>query len=135
MHDDLEKELSFRSSRSSGSGGQNVNKVSTKIELSFDVVNSSLLTEQEKFRVLAKLKNRIGKDDVLKITSHAERSQYMNKQKAIEKFKHLLQNSLKVEKKRIKTKTPFAIKEERLILKKKTSLKKSLRKKDNFLDD
>jgi len=135
MHDDLEKELSFRSSRSSGSGGQNVNKVSTKVELSFDVVNSALLSEQEKIRVLAKLKNRIGKDGVLKITSQAERSQYMNKQKAIEKFKYLLQNSLKIEKKRIKTKLPPVIKEERLNLKKKTSLKKSLRKKDNFLDD
>ncbi len=122
------KELSFKASRSSGSGGQNVNKVSTKIELRFDVDSSLLLTDNEKDRVKIKLKNRISSENILIITSDSERTQLGNKKKAIEIFFDLLEKALRKPKKRIKTKPTKASKEKRLKKKKIQSDKKQLRK-------
>ena len=122
------KELNFKTSRSSGSGGQNVNKVSTKVELRFNVVNSLLLTDDEKDRVLEKLKNRISSEGILIISSDTERTQLRNKKKVIEIFLELLEKSLKKPKKRIKTKPSRASKEKRLKEKKIKSDKKQSRK-------
>ena len=122
------KELSFKASRSSGSGGQNVNKVSTKIELRFDVDSSLLLTDNEKDRIKIKLKNRISSENILIITSDSERTQLGNKKKAIEIFFDLLEKALRKPKKRIKTKPTKASKEKRLKKKKIQSDKKQLRK-------
>ncbi len=122
------KELRFKASRSSGSGGQNVNKVSTKIELRFDIDNSLLLTDNEKDRVKAKLKNRISSENILIISSDSERTQLRNKKKTIEIFFDLLEKALRKPKKRIKTKPTKASKEKRLKEKKIQSEKKQLRK-------
>lgn len=121
-------EFVFQASRSGGKGGQNVNKVSTKIELNFDIVNSSLLDETEKNILCEKLKNRIDKNGVLKIVSQTERSQLLNKNKAIEKFYILIEKAFKKEKVRHKTKPTVSSKEQRLKIKKVVSQKKSNRK-------
>ena len=124
----FEEELSFRSSRSGGKGGQNVNKVETKIELSFDVINSRLLNDEEKKKILSKLKNRIDKEGMFKIVSQSERSQFLNKTVAIKKFIDLISDALKKEKIRKKVSLSRSEKEKRLNEKKKLSVKKDLRK-------
>ncbi|MEA2105657.1 MAG: alternative ribosome rescue aminoacyl-tRNA hydrolase ArfB [Bacteroidota bacterium] len=122
------KELVFKAVRSSGSGGQNVNKVSTKVELRFDVEHSEFLTEDDKNRIFKKLKNRISNEGILIITSDTERTQLRNKNKAVELFFNLLEQALKKPKKRKKTKPTRASKEKRLKEKKVQSEKKQLRK-------
>ena len=123
----LIKELSFKASRSSGSGGQNVNKVSTKVELRFDIINTRLFAENEINRILIKLKNRISSDGILIITSDSERTQLGNKKKVIELFFELIEKAIKKPKKRVKTKPTKASKEKRLKEKKIKSDKKRLR--------
>lgn len=124
------KELIFKASRSSGSGGQNVNKVSTKVELRFDIDSSLLLADNEKNRIKIKLKNRISSENILIISSDSERTQLGNKKKAIEIFFDLLEKALRKPKKRIKTKPTKASKERRLKEKKRKSDKKKYRKLD-----
>lgn len=128
--DQIIKELTFKTSRSSGSGGQNVNKVSTKVELRFDIENSLLLSDFEKNRIENKLKNRISNDGILILTSDTERTQLGNKKKVIELFFELIEKALKKPKKRIKTKPTKASKEKRLKNKKIQSEKKRLRNPD-----
>jgi len=123
-------ELQFKTSRSSGKGGQHVNKVSTKVELRFDIINSQLLSDEEKKRLLQKLKNRINKEGILQIASDKERSQLANKKAVIEKFYALLTKALKVPKKRIPAKPSQKAKKKRLKEKKLLSEKKKLRRKD-----
>lgn len=125
-------EFIFQASRSGGKGGQNVNKVSTKIELNFDILNSSVLDDAEKNILVEKLKNRTDKNGVLKIVSQSERSQLLNKNKAIEKFYALIAKAFKKEKQRYRTKPTKNSKEERLKSKKIISHKKSGRRADIF---
>lgn len=127
--EDILSEVTFKTSRSGGKGGQNVNKVETKIELIFNVLNSKYLTDEEKELVLEKLNNRIDKNGNLRIVSQTERSQYMNKLKSIQKFLELIAKSLRKKKKRLKTKPTTVSKENRIKKKKITSLKKSNRSK------
>src|SRR4030042_1602013 len=87
-------ELIYSASRSGGPGGQNVNKVNTKVELRFNVKNSSSLTVYEKEKILIILANRINSDGELLIISQSERSQLMNRKKAEEKFFKLLASAL-----------------------------------------
>jgi len=126
----LDTEFNFKTSRSSGAGGQNVNKVSTKVELDFDVVNSVLLTAEQKEIILNKLENRITKDGVLQIIVQAERSQLGNKEIAIKKCYELLNKCFVVVKKRRATKPSKGSKERRLSSKKRDSDIKKSRKKD-----
>lgn len=125
----LENELKFLAVRSGGKGGQNVNKVSTKIELYLDVNKSSVLTEEEKSLIISKLKTRVSSDGILRIVSQTERSQLQNKIVAKKKFFELLTQAFKKEKKRKKTNPSKASKVTRLKMKKIISEKKSLRVK------
>jgi ribosome-associated protein len=132
---DFNKEIEIKASRSSGKGGQNVNKVSTKIELVFDVNASELLNEEEKTVIMEKLSNRISKEGKLIIQSQESRSQLTNKEIAIDKLYELLENALKKEKPRKKTKPSLAKKEQRLQGKKVLSDKKKNRNYRKFNDD
>jgi ribosome-associated protein len=98
-----EKELVFTATRSSGPGGQNVNKVSTRIELRFNIKKSAYLSESEKLMIFAKLKNKINAEGELIIVNQTERSQLKNKEKAIDKFYSMLSNALTVNPSRVST--------------------------------
>lgn len=126
---DFYPEFIFKTSRSSGKGGQNVNKVSSKVELSFYVLNSSLLTLDQKNKIYKKLSSKINNDGVLQIICQADRSQLKNKETAIKKFYELLTKCFVEPKKRIKTKPSKAAKEKRITSKKIVSEKKEFRKK------
>lgn len=99
----FENEFTFNATRSSGPGGQNVNKVSTRIELRFDVDHSSMLTEDEKVILNDKLKKKISKEGILIIVSQTARSQFENRDIAIKKFYDLVTKALTPVKKRKKT--------------------------------
>ncbi|RLD65087.1 MAG: aminoacyl-tRNA hydrolase [Bacteroidetes bacterium] len=125
---DFTNELSISASRSSGPGGQNVNKVNTKVEVRLNIEDSNLLSDEEKILLFEKLANKINKLGELIVVSQSERTQLQNKEKAIEKLNLLIANALKVEKKRKKSKIPKSVKEKRLKDKKLKSKKKDKRK-------
>ncbi len=124
---DFSNEFVFSASRSGGAGGQNVNKVSTKMELRFSIDNSQLLTEEEKGILHLKL-TRINLAGEWIIVSQTERSQLGNKEKCIEKFYAQLEKALTPRKKRKATRVTKAMKEQRLEEKKQVTQKKELRK-------
>lgn len=120
----LIKELDFKAVRSSGPGGQNVNKVSTKIELRFNIDQSAELTEVEKAKIKSKLDYQLTNQNELLVFDQSSRSQLTNKDNAIYKFITLITQALKPEKKRVPTKPTIASKLTRLENKKKLSEKK-----------
>ena len=121
-------ELSYKTSRSSGSGGQNVNKVETSVTVIWKVEDSTVFTESEKERILLKLKNKINAEGILQTTVSESRTQLQNKKIATEKIQEFVNKSLIVPKKRIATKPSRAKVEKRLESKKKLSEKKENRK-------
>jgi len=125
---DFSSEAEFSASRSSGPGGQSVNKVNTKVELRLDIQKSILLSDKEKGRVYKKLCNRINNKGVLIITAQSERSQIGNKDKASKKLNQLIEKALIVEKRRIATRVPRSVIRKRLKNKKRTSDSKKTRK-------
>lgn len=133
MSIDIEKlmgECVFTAVGSSGSGGQNVNKVSSKVVLSFDVNASEVLSEIEKLRILEKLTNRISKNGILQISSDTERTQWLNKKAVTAKFQLLIRQSLQQERKRYATKPTYQSVQKRLDDKKRQSTKKHFRSGD-----
>lgn len=126
---DLHKELKFRTSRSSGSGGQHVNKVSTRVELLFDVLNSEALDDGEKALLMDRLSNRITKEGVLLIASDASRSQLQNKNTVIKKFDTWVTKALQPVKERPQASAFTADKRKRLQEKKHIAEKKASRQK------
>ena len=125
---DLQKEVSYKTSRSGGKGGQNVNKVSSKVELLFDICQSNLFTDEQKAVLLAKLQGRLNRDGHLQVMSEEERSQYLNKERALEKLQLILTHALHQPKARKATKPGKAMIEARLAKKKMQSAKKANRK-------
>ncbi len=122
-------EMAFSTSRSSGPGGQNVNKVNTKVELRFNIEESSLLSDDDKKHLYKELSNKINSRGELILVSEKFRSQLKNKQQVIEKFFSLIIKALTPSKKRIPIKPTMASKEKRLESKKIQSDKKISRKK------
>ena len=123
----LHIELQFRTSRSSGAGGQHVNKVSTQVELLFDVEASAFLSDTQKARVRKNLKNRINRDGILQL--RCSRSQHRNKQLVIQHFDELIAKAVQAPPKRKKVKARQADPATRLRKKKQHSEKKAMRKK------
>ena len=124
---DFESELQFQASRSGGAGGQNVNKVATKVELRFHVQQSALLTEEEKALVQEKLANRISNDGYLQVVCQTERSQLKNKELCISRFHELLRQALTRQKRRTATRPSRASVRQRLESKKRQAQKKANR--------
>ncbi|WP_242117308.1 alternative ribosome rescue aminoacyl-tRNA hydrolase ArfB [Aestuariivivens sediminicola] len=122
------QELTFKAVRSSGSGGQHVNKTSTKVELTFDLNASAAFNDEQKLLLLKKLKKRISKDGLLILQSDESRSQHKNKTIVTRRFMALVQSALEKPKKRISTKVPKSAITKRLKNKQKQSDKKEFRK-------
>lgn len=120
----LIQELQFKAVRSGGAGGQHVNKVSSKIELIFDLPSSNALSEVEKDRITTKLASRLTKENMLLMQCDESRSQHKNKELVIKRFLELLENALKIPKKRRQTKPSNSAIEKRLKSKKEAAQKK-----------
>jgi ribosome-associated protein len=127
--EELIKTVTFKTSRSGGKGGQNVNKVSSKVELIFNVEETMLFSDEEKALLLERLKTKIDSEGNLHIVAQVDRSQLANKEIAIKKFIDLLTKSLKIQKKRKPTKIPKSVVENRLNNKLANANKKENRKK------
>ena len=122
-------ELEFRFSRSAGPGGQNLNKLSTRVELLFDLAHSDALNDAQKLRIARALKARVGRDGLLRITAQESRSQWRNREDALEKFASLLRQALVKRKTRIPTLPSIASRERKALAKRVQSKKKTLRRR------
>jgi ribosome-associated protein len=129
MKIDITKEILFRTARSGGKGGQNVNKVETMVEGYFSIQDSALLTEDQKRLLAYKLSSRIHSDGYIQVRSQVHRTQLGNKAEVIRKMHALLEAALKKEKRRIATKPTAAAKERRVEHKKRQSQLKAGRRK------
>ncbi|PIB27979.1 peptide chain release factor 1 [Maribacter sp. 4U21] len=123
------QELQFKAIRSSGPGGQHANKISSKVELVFDIAHSKGLSEAEKNRLFFKLKSKLSKENVLTLQCDESRSQHKNKDLVIKRFFELLKRALLVPKERKRTKPSKGAIEKRLQAKKRAALKKVNRSK------
>lgn len=124
----LIQEINYKAVRSSGAGGQNVNKVSSKVELHFDLPSSAAFSDEEKDRLLKKLQSRLTKNEELILQCDESRSQHKNREIVTQRFLELIQEGLKKPKPRKKTKPSKAAKLKRLREKKIQSQKKSSRR-------
>jgi ribosome-associated protein len=129
------KEVKFGFSRSGGKGGQNVNKVETKVELVFNIDDSMVIDDITKILLKKKLHNRIDKENNIRLFNQTERTQLGNKKKAIEKFVKMFNKALIKEPVRIKTVKSLSKKEAVLDEKRKHSAKKKERSNKDFFDE
>ncbi|RZK44243.1 MAG: aminoacyl-tRNA hydrolase [Pedobacter sp.] len=132
VEEDFLKEVVFKTSRSGGSGGQNVNKVSTKVELIFNIPDSLLFSPEEKALLLNRLRKKIDRVGNFHIVSQEDRSQLTNKKNAVDKALKIIDEALKQRKKRIPTKTPKTVILKRLTDKSVKSSKKENRRRPTF---
>ena len=129
---ELAAESEFKMSRSGGKGGQHVNKVSSRVELQFNIRTSRLFSEEEKALLTVKLATRMHGDCCIRVVSDEERSQLLNKQKALNKLFHILKKGLHRERERKPTKPGRSAVEKRLRKKQQQAEKKISRRKDYF---
>lgn len=125
-------ELQFKAVRSSGAGGQNVNKVSSKVVLSFDLKNSQALTEEEKVLLENKLSSRLTSEQILILNCDEDRSQLKNKSIVIKRFLYIITAGLVIPKIRKATKVPKSVIRKRIKDKKNLSEIKQSRRKPDF---
>ena len=116
-----EEELTFTTGPSSGPGGQNVNKVETRVTVAFDVANSPTLTEEQRQRIAERLGSRLTRRGVLRVTSQRHRSQAANRKAAVERFAELLADALSEDPERRPTRVPKAARRRRLEAKRRQS--------------
>lgn len=128
----LHPELTFRTSRSSGSGGQHVNKVESRVELLFDIPNSAVLSTAQKALLLERLRRRVNKEGVLLIARQNHRSQRRNRAAALATFDELIVKAFRPRKRRKKVKPLIANKKKRLAAKKRQAEKKKMRRKVDY---
>jgi ribosome-associated protein len=130
-----ESELVFKASRSSGPGGQNVNKLNTRVTVLFNVAGSPSLSEEQKQQVRGKLASRMDKDGVLHVAAQKHRSQEANRRAAVERLQQLVLEALQPVPVRRKTRVPVAARERRLHEKKQRSDRKQQRMGRNWGED
>lgn len=126
------KVVKFKTSRSGGAGGQNVNKVSSKVELILNIATAQFWSEETKQLLNQRLANRFDADGLLHVIAQEDRSQLVNKQKAVLKLMQILKNALAIDKKRVPTKIPKSAKLKRLATKGKLKEKKENRRRPNL---
>jgi ribosome-associated protein len=124
---DIVSELTFTTSRSSGPGGQNVNKVETKVEVKFDIINSNVLSPYQKSKLVTELGSKLIQETTISVTSQEKRTQLQNKENAIKKLYIILEDALMEDKERIPTKPSAESINNRLKSKKKESEQKKYR--------
>jgi len=131
----FEDELIFKASRSGGPGGQNVNKVSTRVTLLFDVASCDSFSDVQKQRILKRLATRTDKNGVVRVVSQKFRTQKANRATVVERLQELLREALTEKPLRRKTKIPYAAKQQRLEQKRRRSLLKQQRAKKSWSED
>ena len=127
-----ESQLVFKFSRSSGPGGQNVNKVNTRVTLLFDLANSANFSDAQKRRILKQLAGRASKEGVIRVISQRYRTQKANRRAAVERLQELLSSAMETKPIRKKTKVPRSAKRQRLEEKKRRSILKQQRSEQGF---
>ena len=130
-----EDELVFKASRSSGPGGQNVNKISSRVTVFFDAANCQSLSDTQKRQILSRLATRADKKGVIRVVSQRHRSQKANRDTAVERLRQLLTAALKTKPVRKKTKVPYQAKQQRLEEKRRRSLLKQQRAQKKYDTD
>lgn len=128
----LQPDITYKTSRSGGKGGQHVNKVSSKVELNYNFQNSVLFTEEQKMQLREKLRNRLNADGNIQIICEEGRSQLSNKNRCLEKLVLMLQQALHKQKQRKATKPKHSAIEQRLKEKQLRAMKKINRRKDFY---